>query len=438
MRRAWIRKNLWLAVFGVGILILAGTPGRASPPGRSAPSTSHASPLVVHEWGTFLSVQGSDGVTLGGMVDSEEVLPPFVQTRSISAWKRALMFQKMETPVTYFYTDRPRDVQVRVDMPQGILTHWFPAVRSFGPKPSAPPSPTPGKSYLDWRTVHLIPNAQPASLSLPKIKAEDSWCFARETDAAIVRVRTRNDQGEFRDELEKFLFYRGLGTFPLPLEVRCDSCKLVVWSLMLRNRGPQVLRGMFAIRVDKTDIQFAALSDLEANEEQTVDIRLKLTGKLRLDDGVPQAKSAVAAALVAAGLFPKEAQAMVNTWDKSYFRTEGLRVLYLLPRETVERVIPIQIKPAPEDLVRVMVGRIELLTPERERLIEKWVAELGAKDFRVREAASVGLASLGRLGEPALRRVLAATNDPEVRARADSLIRRHSDSNQGNALKSEF
>src|SRR5260370_34663097 len=45
---------------------------------------------------------------------------------------------KMETPVTYFYTDRPCDVQVRVVMPQGIMTHWYPAVRYFGPplKPS--------------------------------------------------------------------------------------------------------------------------------------------------------------------------------------------------------------------------------------------------------------------------------------------------------------
>src|SRR5262245_59034964 len=73
--------------------------------------------LIVHEWGTFLSVQGSDGVTLGGMVASEEVLPAFVEARSISTWQRTKIFSKMETPVTYFYTDRPRVVNVRVDMP---------------------------------------------------------------------------------------------------------------------------------------------------------------------------------------------------------------------------------------------------------------------------------------------------------------------------------
>src|SRR5262249_56800122 len=100
MRTDWIKQSVSLAIFASGVFVLAGTPGRASSPPRSGSSTSDAGSLVVHEWGTFLSVQGSDGVTLGGMVDSEEVLPPFVQTRSISAWKRALLFPNTETPVT--------------------------------------------------------------------------------------------------------------------------------------------------------------------------------------------------------------------------------------------------------------------------------------------------------------------------------------------------
>src|SRR5260370_26508587 len=72
-------------------------------------------PLVVHEWGTFLSVQGSDGGSLGGMVDSDEILPSFVESRGLGTWQRSQMRLKMETPVTYFYTDRPCDVQVRVE-----------------------------------------------------------------------------------------------------------------------------------------------------------------------------------------------------------------------------------------------------------------------------------------------------------------------------------
>ena len=67
---------LAIAVTGVGF----GSPGSPAPPPEK---------LVVHEWGTFLTVQGSDGVTLGGMVDSEESLPGFVMERTESAQERS-------------------------------------------------------------------------------------------------------------------------------------------------------------------------------------------------------------------------------------------------------------------------------------------------------------------------------------------------------------
>ena len=40
------------------------------------------SDLVVHEWGTFLTMNGSDGITLDGMYHEEHALPPFVHSRS--------------------------------------------------------------------------------------------------------------------------------------------------------------------------------------------------------------------------------------------------------------------------------------------------------------------------------------------------------------------
>ena len=40
------------------------------------------SDLIVHEWGTFLSMQGSDGMSLEGMYHEEHALPEFVHARS--------------------------------------------------------------------------------------------------------------------------------------------------------------------------------------------------------------------------------------------------------------------------------------------------------------------------------------------------------------------
>ena len=216
----------------------------------------------------------------------------------------------------------------------------------------------------------------------------------------------------------------------MPLEARpgeaVPSKEGFALPLQARNRAKQPLRGVFYVSVKNERIQYQRLQDLageEVRQESIVIDAPSLPNLWRpLEEGVPVVKKAVEAALVEAGLYPKEAQAMVNSWEKSYFRTEGPRLLYVLPRPLVDAVIPITIEPAPEQLVRVMVGRTELLTPEMERKIEQWIGQLGSTDFQVRESATQALARLGRLGEPALRRVAALTKDAEVRARAQRLI----------------
>jgi hypothetical protein len=466
-------------------LLFATVSALAASPGAAARPDGKGS-LIVHEWGTFLSVQGSDGVTLGGMVDNDEALPAFVETRSIANWNRSRFRVKGETPVTYFYTDRPRTVQVRVDMPEGVLTHWYPNVCRFGPSPLQLPPAAPRNSFLDWCTVTLLPQSdggvelkteiivtrkgeaftgivasetpttvellqsynrgartiekkdieertiakkQISAAALLPVGSEQTWRYVRDTDSALVKVDNFNTRDEPVVQFEKFLFYRGVGTFPMPLEIRSSEERDLGLKLHLSNRNDHGLKGLFGIRVENGRIQFARFDDLAARTNQDIALDARLTAPAPLDAGVPQIKSAVASALVGAGLYEKEAQAMVNTWDRSYFRTEGIRVLYIVPRERVDAVLPIHIKPAPDKLVRVMVGRIEVLTPTRERQIEKFVADLGANDFKAREAASTGLARLGRLGEPALRRVLATSGDPEVRARAQFLIRRSASAN---------
>jgi hypothetical protein len=67
-------------------------------------------------------------------------------------------------------------------------------------------------------------------------------------------------------------------------------------------------------------------------------------------------------ALVARGLFDDEADAMLATWDESYFRSPGLRVLYLVPREWIDYHLPVTIS-IPSELTRVLVGRIDLARP---------------------------------------------------------------------------
>jgi len=65
--------------------------------------------------------------------------------------------------------------------------------------------------------------------------------------------------------------------------------------------------------------------------------------------------------LVSAGLYQKEAAAMVETWRDSWFE-EGARLLYIVPRQSVDAILPLDIVPQPKDVARVFVGRVELFT----------------------------------------------------------------------------
>ena len=146
------------------------------------------------------------------MVDSEEQLPRFVAERALNNYSRAKLYFKMETPVTYFYTDRPRDVQVKVDMPRGLLTHWFPAVQAFGP-PVAPRVKASGPgSFLDWGKVELFPDTPEfvgANKRVTGVRwgagADSTWRFARDTDSALVKVIKAPVPVHYSGEVEKFL-----------------------------------------------------------------------------------------------------------------------------------------------------------------------------------------------------------------------------------------
>src|SRR5437899_2074193 len=94
--------------------------------GRGAAADEPKPDLIAHEWGTFTSVQGADGLTLEGLEHEEEGLPDFVYSRSkvrdcplrdrgYKGLEREVthVTEKMETPVIYFYAPHAKRVRVR-------------------------------------------------------------------------------------------------------------------------------------------------------------------------------------------------------------------------------------------------------------------------------------------------------------------------------------
>ena len=125
------------------------------------------------------------------------------------------------------------------------------------------------------------------------------------------------------------------------------------------------------------------------------------------------------------GLFHDEALAMARTWQRGYFQDEGLRVLYVIPRETIDRELPLKVgefrkKATKVRVVRTFVGRLELLTPDQEAEIELTALDLTRGSPEARDLARAKIAGWGRFAIPYLNRVSTLTDDPDVISTVES------------------
>src|SRR6058998_4200620 len=132
-----IITTLLLVAVAAAISVIAISTWRnsASP---SSKNVTRSENLVVHEWGTFTSIAGRDGVALEWRpLNGSSDLPRFVHTmekvasglrHQTKADLTALV--RMETPVLYFYSNQEMNVSAEVDFPKGKITEWYPQARS--------------------------------------------------------------------------------------------------------------------------------------------------------------------------------------------------------------------------------------------------------------------------------------------------------------------
>lgn len=393
--------------FGSVLVVVAGLVAAKPPSGGD---------LIVHEWGTFLAMDGSDGIALDGMYHEEHALPAFVHARSQEELRLPSASLKGETPVIYFYTPQEQMVRVRVDFPRGIWTQWYPQANMVGPslvEAGSPPQLRNG--HICWN-VDVLPGAHVQQATwIPQTAKGALWNYARDVDASY--VRTTDYTHDAQKEYERFLFYRGLGQATLPLRLTSAQDGTITWS----QAAPYPIRHLFVLRVENGRGVYRYLPALAPGQTLT-SVLPSMASAQPLSEFVQTVSNDLTARLVASGLYPKEARAMVNTWHNSYFETEGVRVLFVLPQEWTEAFLPMTIEPRPRELVRVMVGRLEMLTPEREKRAEQAVRRLASLDAATREHAFAYLREQGRYVEPIVRRVLRTTADPTVRTLCRRLL----------------
>jgi hypothetical protein len=366
----------WATAVPVAGLLALSCCFAADPKPKDNP-TSDAGKLVVHEWGTFSTFSGSDGKNLKfNPYDND--LPDFVhgyRGRDSKAGPLGGTIS-LETPVIYFYADQTLTASVRVDFPKGTLTEWYPHAGRTDKR-------------LTWDGIKVVPGD---TTKLPEEKKASRYYAARETDAAPLQVKFYHQgEGRMATEQEKFLFYRGVGDFEMPLSVRAaaDGKFAVGW----KGKAPE--SDLILVRVQAGKVRFQPFR-LEQRSQGSAQADVQLPAA---DSTADKLGETVVRLLTDRGLLEKEARAMVKTWRAAWFGEEGTRVLYILPDNMTTDLLPLRVEPKPTSLVRVLVGRHDVLTPEREKQVDRWVAKLTRsvpEDDPGRRAAEESLAKLGR------------------------------------------
>jgi len=396
-----------------------------------------AEPVIVHEWGTFTSLQDEEGKAIGGINVDDEPVPNFVSSVAVgvapqydlSGWRNLglppYQFDKawisgdprvtmrLETPVLYFYPPKSRaassvpPLDVRVDFHGGVLSQFYPHAQFSGlPLLKFPGQPQMDGQFpyvdkvigitektttrLDWKDVRLGSTEKP-------IETNDLvWTTPREVRASLLQVKFSVPDsvhpGAFTDytQAEHFLFYRGVGHLDSPLRLR-DTIRGKVGtttSLRIFPQGSDDQRYSHAWLVQihpDGAAAFKALSSFGGAKQKTATLlhplaTVDLTYSASFKDSdfnvdnLARLKASMQDALEKEGLYHDEASAMLRTWELSYFKSPGLRFFYIVPRAWIDKVLPLKVTGAPTDITRVMVGRIELITDNQYSALARLAA----------------------------------------------------------------
>lgn len=359
-------------------------------------SPQETAPLVVHEWGTFTSLQDEAGQAIGGINTDDEPVPGFVHTigSNLLIWPTDLpqsytigcckgFFQlhpdvtlRLETPVMYFYPPEgsvaPMELDVRASFRGGWLTEYYPQAAMEAP--GLKQQTADGNTVLGGISEHTVGSLTWKGLRVgvdkqgPKT-GEEVWLAPRRVRAVSVATPA--------GESEKYLFYRGVGHLDAllrvqrsaagdELEIRSQPAAdlpagsvIHAWLAHIRKDGSTAFRPLGILPLGR-DAVLARVPSRFSEAEYSLENLVPLRASMRQ-------------ALIAEGLFEDEADAMLDTWEAAYFHSPGLRLFFTVPQGWTDHFLPLEFS-APVELVRVMMGRIEIVTPEQRALLARIAA----------------------------------------------------------------
>lgn len=199
------------------------------------------------------------------------------------------------------------------------------------------------------------------------------WLAPRNVDATLTAAD---------GESEKYLFYRGIGRMRAPFRVTTnrqarelsiyanfdevltsDETAHVpaMWLVDIREDGTSAFRQLPGVDVRSNTARLSTATSYEFDQEDYS------------AGNVKRLKSSMHAALTSDGLYDDEATARLETWNRAYFVSPGLRLFFLVPRSWTDYRLPLSISKSAQ-IQRVMIGRIQLITDQQRATLSQLAA----------------------------------------------------------------
>ena len=358
-----------------------------------SPAAAEANRLVVHEWGTFTSLQDEQGRELSGINTDDEPVPDFVHNLNRFLLSRPVLSSlhwqyrqkgaprvhpfvtmRLETPVIYFYPPKderqPFSIDVSVRFRGGWLTEFFPEAQAEAPRLESGHFDF-GELTRDTISSLLWNRLQVGTQDVGPPTDQHVWLAPRKVAAANVST--------LDGESERYLFYRGVGRIRNPLRATLDrkSGEIALHANFDEVRSSrQTARiptlWLVQVRADGR-CAYRTLDGLDVSGDPTARLA---TAAYRFqpedfrEDNRRQLEAAMHDALVEDGLYADEAKALLTTWQRSYFASPGLRLFYMVPRVWTDHYLPLSLS-READIQRVMIGRLELIGDEQRALLDR-------------------------------------------------------------------
>ena len=367
-------------------------------------NSNASSDMIVHEWGSIHHIQGSGEYELLGLSEDQSDLPPFVYVLSEKPVRPVPMI--MEKPILYFYTKKAMSINVNVSCPSGLLTQWWPNVSSYSPSQFNNKKLKDLKNgSLNWRRVYVDPNLKPKYQKGPK---GSWWDKVRDVDATPLNIR---------GESEKFLFYRGVAKVNPSVKISFTDN-----GLAIENAGDKDVGKLFLSYIKKGQGVHTQIDKIE--KKSTFKTNTKDNSFTELKKSSDEMQKALQKYLESLGLYAKEANGMSTIWQKSYFETEGVHLIFALDKKEIDSLLPLNIHPKPKETVRVLLVHLEALLQDSEKDILALVEKLGSSNFRERRKISKELKAMSKSIVPVLNKAMTKYgNDPEIKITLKEIIK---------------